>query len=82
VKNNVPTMHYLRKGRSPIALMILGLILIVALLAACGVSGTEGLQVGDPAPAFTLPSASGEQVSLSDYQGSKPILLYFHMADG
>jgi hypothetical protein len=51
------------------------------ILAACGLFKGE-LGVGDPAPSFTLPSEAGEQVSLADYLGKKPVLLYFHMADG
>jgi len=37
--------------------------------------------VGDAAPAFTLESASGGPVSLSDYAG-KPVLPYFSMGPG
>lgn len=33
-------------------------------------------EVGSTPPAFTLPSASGRQISLSDYAG-KPVLLWF-----
>lgn len=43
---------------------------------------SEDLAVGDMAPAFTLPSADGQDVSLSDYVGQQPVLLYFHMAVG
>jgi cytochrome oxidase Cu insertion factor (SCO1/SenC/PrrC family) len=57
------------------------LVLLGLVLSACGASG-GGLAIGDPAPSFTLPSASGEQVSLADYQGKQPVLLYFHMALG
>jgi cytochrome oxidase Cu insertion factor (SCO1/SenC/PrrC family) len=39
------------------------------------------IAVGRPAPAFSLPSASGGTVSLSDYAG-KPVLLYFSMGPG
>ncbi|PRQ10821.1 thioredoxin-dependent thiol peroxidase [Corynebacterium sp. 13CS0277] len=35
------------------------------------------LAVGDTAPAFTLPSASGTDVSLADYAGRK-VLVYFY----
>ena len=34
------------------------------------------LEPGTPAPAFTLPDASGAEHSLSDYTGSK-VILYF-----
>jgi len=37
--------------------------------------------VGETAPAFTLESASGGPVSLSDYAG-KPVLMYFSMGPG
>jgi hypothetical protein len=82
MKHSFPLMTAQRRIRPPIILMILGVILTASLLAACGGSSAGGLAVGDTAPAFNLPSASGDQVSLSDYRGSKPVLLYFHMADG
>lgn len=43
---------------------------------------SAGLQVGEAAPAFTLPSVDGNDVSLADYVGEQPVLLYFHMAVG
>ena len=52
------------------------LALLAMILAACG--GAQDEQ----APSFTLTGASGEQVSLSDYVGNQPVLLYFHMAVG
>ena len=42
---------------------------------------TSPIAVGDQAPGFTLESASGGTVSLSDYAG-KPVLLYFSMGPG
>jgi hypothetical protein len=57
------------------------LTLLGITLAACGPSKGE-LGIGDPAPSFTLPSEASEQVSLSDYKGKQPVLLYFHMAVG
>jgi thioredoxin-dependent peroxiredoxin len=41
----------------------------------------RGVQVGDKAPDFTLPSQSGEQVSLSDQLGSHVVVLYFYPKD-
>jgi peroxiredoxin (alkyl hydroperoxide reductase subunit C) len=35
------------------------------------------LKVGDPAPDFTLPSLSGEKVSLSQYRGKKNVVISF-----
>lgn len=60
------------------------LIGIVGLgLAACSRDGGEtALSVGDEAPAFTLPSATGQDVSMDEFVGRQPVLLYFHMAAG
>jgi peroxiredoxin (alkyl hydroperoxide reductase subunit C) len=35
------------------------------------------VKVGDPAPDFTLPSVSGEKVTLSQYRGKKTVVLSF-----
>jgi len=56
-------------------------LLIFGALAGCSDGSGDTLAVGDDAPGFTLPDASGSTVSLSDY-GGQPALLYFHMADG
>ena len=40
------------------------------------------LQVGQTAPAFTLPDASMEMMSLSRYRGKKNVVLYFYPKDG
>ncbi len=54
--------------------------------AACGGGGSAGSpphsgagpRVGDPAPAFSLPSAQGGTVSLGEFR-RKAVLLYFSM---
>jgi peroxiredoxin len=38
------------------------------------------LQVGDKAPTFSLPATTAEQVSLTDYLGRKPVVLFFYIA--
>jgi hypothetical protein len=70
------------------------LLVFLAVLAvagvACGASDTPGvkpsgnpsLRVGDPAPGFKLPSAQGGTVSLDEFRGYKPVLLYFSMGPG
>jgi peroxiredoxin len=62
---------------------IKGLFLSSVLLA--GVLGVAGvataLEVGEKAPDFTLPSTTGEKISLSQFQGKKPVLLEFYVAD-
>jgi peroxiredoxin Q/BCP len=40
---------------------------------------TPRLEVGDPAPDFTLPDADGRPVSLSDYRGRR-VIVYFYPA--
>jgi peroxiredoxin Q/BCP len=39
------------------------------------------LQVGQKAPNFTLPSTTGEKVSLSQFLGKKAVLIEFYGAD-
>ena len=39
------------------------------------------LQEGDGAPGFTLESPDAE-ISLADYRGERPVLLYFSMGPG
>lgn len=43
--------------------------------------GQGPIAVGEAAPTFSLKSARGGTVSLSDYAG-KPVLLYFSMGPG
>ena len=37
--------------------------------------------IGKPAPDFTLPSTSGEPVSLKQFKGKKTVVLYFYPKD-
>jgi len=37
--------------------------------------------IGDKAPDFTLPSTTGEKISLSQFRGKKLVLLEFYGAD-
>jgi peroxiredoxin Q/BCP len=39
------------------------------------------VNAGSVAPHFTLPSQSGEMVSLEDFLGRKPVVLYFYPKD-
>jgi len=41
----------------------------------------RGIQVGDKAPDFTLPSQSGEPVRLQDRLGQRVVVLYFYPKD-
>lgn len=42
---------------------------------------TKKLQVGDPAPDFTLPTQTGEPFSFHDLLGKSAIVLYFYPKD-
>ncbi len=44
-------------------------------------SGQHGIQVGDEAPDFDLPDASGKRVRLADFRGQKSVVLYFYPKD-
>jgi peroxiredoxin len=44
-------------------------------------SGTEALEVGDKAPDFELPATTGGTIRLSDFLGSKMVLVEFYHAD-
>ncbi len=41
----------------------------------------NNVQVGDPAPGFTLPALTGQLVSLASFLGKKNIVLYFYPRD-
>ena len=41
----------------------------------------SGIQAGDKAPDFTLPSQTGESVRLSDRLGERSVVLYFYPKD-
>jgi peroxiredoxin Q/BCP len=43
--------------------------------------GTGRVRVGEMAPDFTLPSATGEMVSLHDFRGTSTVVLYFYPKD-
>jgi len=39
------------------------------------------LNIGDQAPDFSLPSDTGEKVTLNDFRGKKLVLYFFPKAD-
>ena len=76
-----PVNKQSRKFTIKLPTMTVFVIFLVSILAqACNSQGD--LAVGDQAPGFTLPSTTGADVSLSDYTGEGPVLLFFHMAVG
>ena len=56
--------------------------LIVALIAVVVSAGAAmALEIGQPAPDFTLPSTTGEKISLSQFKGKKHVLIQFYTLD-
>jgi peroxiredoxin Q/BCP len=41
----------------------------------------KSIQVGDPAPDFTLTAHDGRRVSLADFKGRQPLVVFFYPAD-
>jgi thioredoxin-dependent peroxiredoxin len=56
--------------------LLLGLPLAVAL-STVAASGAMVLEIGKPAPDFSLPGTTGETVSLRQFRGKKIVLLEF-----
>ncbi len=56
--------------------------MLLMAVAAVGVGGAaaQGLDVGDMAPAFSLPGSDGKTHSLSDYAGKTVVLAWFPKA--
>jgi hypothetical protein len=64
--------------------MVSRILVSVVLLASALVTvpaPAAGVEVGQPAPDFTLAGTLGGDVSLSDYRGKKWVLLEFYGAD-
>jgi hypothetical protein len=62
-----------------VACLLLVSTTLASLLLVPGVA--RSLEVGEPAPDFTLPSTLGVQISLSQFRGKQPVLLEFYVRD-
>jgi peroxiredoxin len=60
------------------SVMLLGFLLAGMVMRA---NVAVALDVGAPAPDFTLPSTTGEPISLSQFRGKKLVLLEFYGVD-
>jgi hypothetical protein len=54
-------------------------VLLASVLGSISVA--VAVEVGEPAPDFTLPSTTGEKISLSQFRGKQPVLLEFYGGD-
>lgn len=68
-------LEVINRGKSYLVLSLL----LAGLVGTATV--TSALEVGDKAPEFTLPSTTGEKISLSQFRGKKIVLLEFYGAD-
>ena len=67
-------------GRPPgVACLIMVSTTLARLLLVPGVA--LSLEVGEQAPDFTLPSTTGEQISLRQFRGKQHVLLEFYVRD-
>jgi peroxiredoxin len=59
--------------------LFLSSVLLAGVLGVASVAAA--VEIGEKAPDFTLSSTTGEQISLSQFQGKKPVLIEFYGAD-
>jgi cytochrome oxidase Cu insertion factor (SCO1/SenC/PrrC family) len=58
---------------------LVGSVLLASLLVVA--STVMAVDIGAPAPDFTLQSTMGEKVSLSQFKGKKHVLIQFYSTD-
>jgi len=62
-----------------------GVVLVATVLGmssiALGPRQATAVEVGEPAPTFSLASTTGGDISLNDFRGKKWVLLEFYGAD-
>lgn len=58
------------------------LVISVPLAGVLGIAGlVTALEIGEKAPDFTLPSTTGEPISLGQFHSKKHVLLEFYVND-
>jgi len=67
-------------GSRTFGVVLLGTVLGMSLVAI-GARPARAVEVGEPAPAFTLASTTGGNISLNDFRGKKWVLLEFYGLD-
>ena len=60
---------------------LLGAVALAVSSVAINPGPAAAVEVGQPAPNFTLASTTGGDISLSDFRGKKWVLLEFYGAD-
>jgi len=59
----------------------LAAVLLYSMWSGAGATVATALEVGEKAPDFTLPSTTGEKISLSQFRGKKLVLIEFYGVD-
>ena len=62
--------------RMLVTLCVIGIVTAVV----AGTAAARPLEVGDPAPAFSLPGSDGKTHRLADYAGTPVVLAWFPKA--
>ncbi len=69
----------MRRARRAASRMVMG-ILLLGGLATADVPWASALEIGKPAPDFTLASTTGQNISLQQFRGRKLVLIEFYGA--
>ena len=56
-------------------------LMVTVIVMVVSVGMAMALEVGQPAPDFTLPSTTGEKISLSQFKGKKHVFIQFYSMD-
>jgi AhpC/TSA family protein len=64
--------------KSPLMHVVSGALLLGILLLFSS-NPAMAVQVGDKAPDFSLPATTAEKVSLADFIGKKPVVVFFYV---
>jgi len=67
-------------NRRTLGMVLFGTALVVSSVVV-NPRPTAAVEVGEPAPDFTLPSTIGADIALSDFKAKKFVFLEFYAAD-
>ena len=74
----VRARRWLTVGALVVSVLLLGLAAAFNFVLMRVPGGPSAFVVGQPAPDFTLPDATGRAVRLADYRGRQPVVLVFY----
>ena len=60
-------------------LCVMAAVLLSGVWLLLSFNPAMALQVGDKAPDFALPATTAEKISLADYVGKKPVVVFFYI---